>query len=120
MSTQTYLPLKFNFFSEFGHFMLKRLENVKFSYVSRRKIVKYPYFWGMSPAYFSTGGGGRVPLPPPALDAHGSIGKNWRAKARHVEMTMTIFYEKYVHCPYPVAFRICVDEERNTTMPVEM
>ena len=34
MGTQTHLPPKFSFSSDFGHFILKMVENAKFSYVS--------------------------------------------------------------------------------------
>ena len=58
MGTQTHLPPKLSFSSNFGHFILKILEDVKFAYVSRKKILKYHKFWG-------------VPSPPsPAFDAH--------------------------------------------------
>ena len=37
MGTQIHLPPKFSFSSDFGHFILKMLENIKFAYVSRKK-----------------------------------------------------------------------------------
>ena len=37
MGTETHLPPKFLFSSDFGHFILKMLENAKFEYVSRKK-----------------------------------------------------------------------------------
>ena len=49
MGTQTYLPPKFSFSSDFGHFILKMLENAKFAYVSGKRILKYHNFWGDIP-----------------------------------------------------------------------
>ena len=43
IGTQTHLPPKFSFFSDFGHFILKMVVN---SQVSRKKILKYQNFWG--------------------------------------------------------------------------
>ena len=53
---------KFSFSSDFGQFILEMVENAKFSYASRKKMLKYHTFWGDVPADFST----------PAFDAHGS------------------------------------------------
>ena len=63
---------KFNFSSDFGHFILKMLENAKFEYMSRTKLFKFPNFWGYAPADFSTAGTIPPSLPPPAFGAHGS------------------------------------------------
>ena len=66
MSTQTHLPPKCSFSSDFGHFNLKILENAKMAYVT--KILKYHNFGGTSPADFSTAGD---PSPRPSVfDAH--------------------------------------------------
>ena len=64
MATQTYLPPKFSFSTDFGHFILKMLENAKFAYVSRKNILKYQFLGGTSPADFSTAGDAS---PPPFL-----------------------------------------------------
>ena len=45
IGTQTHLPPKFSFSSDFGHFILKMVENANFSYVSRKKMMKYHNFW---------------------------------------------------------------------------
>ena len=44
--SETHLPQKFSFSSDFGHFILEMLENAKFEYASRNKILKYHNFWG--------------------------------------------------------------------------
>ena len=41
IGTQTYLPPKVSFSSDFGHFILKMVEKTKLSYVSRKKTLKY-------------------------------------------------------------------------------
>ena len=70
MGTQTHLPLKFCFSSDFGLLILKILESAKLpvnkitKYESIKKLMKYPHFWGTFPADFSTGGT-RPPSPPP-------------------------------------------------------
>ena len=46
MGTQTHLPPKFSFSSDFGHFISKMLENAKFAHVSIKMILKYYNFWG--------------------------------------------------------------------------
>ena len=46
IGTQTHLPPKFSFSSDFGHFIFKMSENAKFLYVSRKKILEYPNFCG--------------------------------------------------------------------------
>ena len=50
IGTQTHLPQKFSFSSDFGHFILKMLENAK--KVSRQKLLKYPNFWGVDTRAF--------------------------------------------------------------------
>ena len=64
----THLPPKFSFSSDFGHFILKMVENAKFSYVSRKKKSEIKEFLGTSPADFSTAGDASP--RPPAFDAH--------------------------------------------------
>ena len=49
---QTHLPPKLSFSSDFGHFILKMVENAKYSSVSRKKDAKISSFLG----------GGRPPL----------------------------------------------------------
>ena len=49
MDTQTHLPPKFSFSSDFGHFILKMLENAIVANVLRKKIIKYHNFWGDVP-----------------------------------------------------------------------
>ena len=56
ISTQSHLPPKFSFSSDFGHFILKILENAKI-YVLRKKILKYPNFCGGRPRGFLKCGG---------------------------------------------------------------
>ena len=54
---QTHLPPKLSFSSDFGHFILKMVENAKYSSVSRKKDAKISSFLGeTSPADFSTAG----------------------------------------------------------------
>ena len=64
VGTQAYIPPKFSFSSDFGHFILKMFENVKNSCV-KKKILKYYNFWGMSLADFSTAGDASPPPVPP-------------------------------------------------------
>ena len=64
IGTQTHLLLKFSFSSDFCHFIWKMVENAEFSYVSRKKILKYHHCWGNVPRWFFDCGG-RVPRPPP-------------------------------------------------------
>ena len=65
---KTHLPPKFSFSSDFGHLILKMLKNAKFSFVSRKKFMKYTHFWGDVPRRT------RPPRPPPpAFDAHESF-----------------------------------------------
>ena len=62
MGTQTHQPPKLSFSSDFGHFILKMLENAKFEYVSRKKDTEIFSVLGETyPADFSTGG--RPPVP---------------------------------------------------------
>ena len=64
IGTQTHLPPKFGFSSDFGHFILKMVKNAKFSSMSRKKkMLKYHHFWGDVPADFSTAGDAS-PVPP--------------------------------------------------------
>ena len=49
IGTQTHIPQKFSFSSDFGHFILKMEENAKFSSVSRKRMLKYHHFWGDVP-----------------------------------------------------------------------
>ena len=44
MGTQTHLPPKFSFSSDFGHFIFKMVENAKFSSVSRKKDAEISSF----------------------------------------------------------------------------
>ena len=46
IGTQTHLPPKFSFSSDFDHLILNMVENAKLSYVSRKKMLKYHNFWG--------------------------------------------------------------------------
>ena len=73
MGTQTHLPPKFSFSTDFGHFISKVLENAKFANVSRKKILKYHNFWRDVPADFSTVG---TRPPAPAFDTHVSSLQN--------------------------------------------
>ena len=58
IDTQTNLPPKFSFFSDFRHFILKMVENVKWSYVSSKKMLQYHNFWrGRPPLIFFYCGG---------------------------------------------------------------
>ena len=65
--TQTHLPPKSCFSSDFGHFILKMLENVIFAYVSRKKILKYHNFWGGRPPLIFRLRGTRPPPHPPPM-----------------------------------------------------
>ena len=42
IGTQTHLSPKFSFFSDFGHFILKIVENAKLLHMSRKKMLQYP------------------------------------------------------------------------------
>ena len=68
LGTQTHLrpPPKFNFSSDFGHFILKMLKNANIFNVSRKKILKYPNFWGYWPAVNKSAGGFNSAPPPPS------------------------------------------------------
>ena len=48
IGTQTHLLPKFSFCSDFGHFILKMVENAKFSSVLRKNMLKYYPFWAQS------------------------------------------------------------------------
>ena len=63
MGTKTHLPPKLSFSSDFGHFISKMLENAKFANVLRKKILKYQFLGGTSPADFSTAGDASPPPP---------------------------------------------------------
>ena len=69
MGTQTHLPPKSIFSSDFGHFILKMLDYIQKNYVSRKKLLKYHNFGGTSPADFSTAGdvSPRLPFLAPML-----------------------------------------------------
>ena len=45
-TVQTNIPQKFSFSSAFGHFILRMLENAKFSYVLRKKAIEISLFLG--------------------------------------------------------------------------
>ena len=62
IGTQTHVPPKFSFSSDFGHFILKKLE--KKLYASRKKILKYPNFCGGRHPRFSKVLGLRPPRLP--------------------------------------------------------
>ena len=64
MGTEVHLPPKFSFSSDFGHFVLKMLENAKFSCVKKKRY----YMRDKKTADFSAAGD-TSPVPP-ALDAH--------------------------------------------------
>ena len=56
IGTQTHLPPKFNFSSDFGHFILKMVINAKLSCVKKKDriykkkdLLKYHNFWGDVP-----------------------------------------------------------------------
>ena len=71
IGTQTHLPQKFSFSSDFGHFILKIVDNnAKFSSVSRKNMLKYHHFWGGDVPRWFFDCGGRVPPVPPTFDAH--------------------------------------------------
>ena len=65
IGTQTYLTPKLSFSSDFGHFILKLVENAKQLFVSRKKTLKYHNFWEDVPRWFFDCRG-RVP-PSPSL-----------------------------------------------------
>ena len=68
IGTQTHLTPKFSFFSDFGHFILKMVENAKFPYVSKR-YINISFSGGRPPLIFQLRG--TRPPRPPAFDAHG-------------------------------------------------
>ena len=49
IGTQTYLPQKFSFSSDFSHFILKIVENANILFVSRKKMLKCHNFRGDVP-----------------------------------------------------------------------
>ena len=63
IGTLTHLPPKLSFSSDFGHFILKMVENAKFPQCEEKKMLKYHHFWGKSPSDFSTAGDAS-PVPP--------------------------------------------------------
>ena len=75
IGTQTHLPPKFSFSSDFGHFIWKMLENAKNVYVSRKKdhaISKFPGGGGGALTQFSKVRGpdtASATPPPPVGDA---------------------------------------------------
>ena len=63
IGTQTHLPPKFSFSSDFDHFILKMVENAKFSGVKNKDTEISSFLGGTSPADFSTAGDAS-PRPP--------------------------------------------------------
>ena len=50
IGTQTHLPPKLSFYSDFGHFILKNGGKCKiFICVKKKKMLKYHHFWGAVP-----------------------------------------------------------------------
>ena len=73
IGTQTYLPQKFSFSSDFGHFILKVVGNAKKNgdFCQEKDAEILPFLGGRPPWFFDCGG--RVPRPPPpTFDAHAS------------------------------------------------
>ena len=68
VGTQTHLPLKFSFSTDFGHFISKMLENAKFANVSIKRCWNVIISGGTSPLIFRLRG--TRPPRPPAFDAH--------------------------------------------------
>ena len=93
IGTQTHLPPKFSFSSDFGNFILKMLENarmrffkrnfqshstvmptsgyarlygIQMLYVSRKTIMKYLNFWGSTPRFLKVGVLTPATPPPPS------------------------------------------------------
>ena len=65
---QAHLNPKVGFSPDFGHFILKTWENAKFSYMSRKKILKYHNFWrDVSRWLFDCRGPPSTPLSTPGL-----------------------------------------------------
>ena len=64
MGTQTNLPPRFIFSSNFGHFILKMLDHAKLLYVSRKKLLKYHNLGGR-PSLIYRLRGTCPPSPPP-------------------------------------------------------
>ena len=71
IGTQTHLPPKFSFSSDFGQFILEMVENAKLSCVKKNDAEISYFLGGTSPADFSTAGDASARPPPPAFDAHG-------------------------------------------------
>ena len=65
IGTQTHLPPKISFSSDFGHFILKMVGNAKYSSVSRKKDAKISSFLGGRPPLIFRLRGTRPPVPPP-------------------------------------------------------
>ena len=70
IGTQTYLPPKFSFSSDFGHFILKMVENAKKIFVSRKKDAEMSYFLGGRPPLIFRLRGTRPPVPPLSTPMH--------------------------------------------------
>ena len=66
---QNHLPPNSNFSSDFGHFILKILEDLKIFTNMNKSFFKNRNFWGDTPTEFRTGGG-HVPGIPLGGDAH--------------------------------------------------
>ena len=62
---------KFSFSSDFGHFVLKMMENAKITKCVKKKEAEISSFLGGRPRRFFDCGGRVPPSPPPAFDAHG-------------------------------------------------
>ena len=63
MGTQTNLPTKFIFASDFGHFILKMLDYAKFVCVKKKVAEMLSFLGGTFPADFSTAGDESSPPP---------------------------------------------------------
>ena len=70
IGTQTHLPPKFSFSSDFDYFILKMLENGKLYTFQEQRFRNIHNFWGSSPAVFKSAGVLRLtpatPPPPPS------------------------------------------------------
>ena len=72
---------KFSLSSDFGHFILKMLENGFFLYLRVKKLLKHSYFWGTSPADFSPAGDA-YPAPRFRRPCTGDAFQLWSARRR--------------------------------------
>ena len=64
IGTQTHLPPKFSFSSDFGHFILKMMENAKIVHMGQKKAEISSFLGGTSPQIVRLRGA-RLPVPPP-------------------------------------------------------